>query len=444
MLNYLDHRTLGRRRLHVVALTILFFAQHGLAQEGSEARQILRAGMIGLDTSHVIAFTRVFNDPQAKGELHDIQVVAGYPGGTDFPPSATRVEGFTEQLRGMGIEIVDSIPQLLEKVDVVLLESVDGRPHLEQVLPVLKAGKPVFIDKPVAGSLQDAIAIFEAAKLYEVPVFSSSSIRFHAAPQRIRNGEIGEVLGCDTHGPCSIEPSHPDLFWYGIHGVEGLFTCMGTGCDVVTRVTTDDFDMVVGRWKNGRIGSFRGLRAGKIKSGGIAFGSQAVLSYEHSGGYQPMLVEVAKFFRTGQPPVSAEETIEIMAFMEAADESKRRGGAPVSIDHVMSIARKSTAWKGQWNGGGEHGGELRCLARNISGNDWEATFTGYCDRKFVYEVNMKGKQEGDQVVFRGEADLGDKDGGPYQWTGEIVGQAFVGRYSSESGKKGTFKMERPQ
>ncbi len=121
MLNYLDHRTLGRRRLHVVAITILFVAQYGFAGEDSEARKILRAGMIGLDTSHVIAFTRVFNDPKAKGELRDIQVVAGYPGGTDFPPSATRVERFTEQLRGMGIEIVESIPQLLEKVDVVLL-----------------------------------------------------------------------------------------------------------------------------------------------------------------------------------------------------------------------------------------------------------------------------------------------------------------------------------
>lgn len=315
----------------------------GLAETTDEPAEVLRAGMIGLDTSHVIAFTRTFNAPDAPADLGGIKIVAGYPGGTDFPPSATRVERFTEQLRDMGVEIVDSIPALLEKVDVVLLESVDGRPHLEQVLPVLQAGKPVFIDKPVAGSLRDAIAIYEAAKRYDVPVFSSSSLRFHEAPQQVRNGKIGDVLGCDTFGPCPIEPSHPDLFWYGIHGVEGLFTCLGTGCESVTRVTTDDYDLVVGRWKDGRIGTFRGLRKGKIESGGTAFGSKAILPFRQSGGYRPLLVEVAKFFHTGKPPVSAEETIEIFAFMEAADESKRAGGVAVSIESVVEKARKSIA-----------------------------------------------------------------------------------------------------
>jgi hypothetical protein len=314
------------------------------ARAQEPAPRVLRAGLIGLDTSHVIAFTREFNNPKRTGELAGVQVVAGYPGGTDFPPSATRVEKFTQQLRDMGIDIVASIPELLPKVDVVLLESVDGRPHLEQVLPVLKAGKPVFIDKPVAASLKDTLAIFEAAKRYNVPVFSSSSLRFQEGAQQVRAGKIGAVLGCDMYGPCPIEPSHPDLFWYGIHGVEGLFTCMGTGCESVTRVTSKNFDLVVGRLKDGRLGSYRGLRGGKIESGGTAFGKDAILSFGRGGGgYRPLLVEIAKFFRTGKPPVSAEETIEIVAFMEAADESKRRGGAPVAIADVLAKARSAAS-----------------------------------------------------------------------------------------------------
>src|SRR5215510_14631366 len=120
----------------------------------------LRAGMIGLDTSHVPAFAKIFNNPQAAGDLSGIKIVAGYPGGTDIPASRDRVKGFTEQLRGMGIEIVETIPQLLEKVDVVLLESVDGRIHLQEAIPVIKAGKPMFIDKPLAGTLAAAITIF--------------------------------------------------------------------------------------------------------------------------------------------------------------------------------------------------------------------------------------------------------------------------------------------
>src|SRR4026208_2474541 len=115
----------------------------------------LRAGMIGLDTSHVPAFAKIFNNPKASGDIAGIKVVAGYPGGTDIPASRDRVKGFTEQLRGMGIEIVETIPQLLAKVDVVLLESVDGRIHLQEAVPVIKAGKPLFIDKPAAGSLAD-------------------------------------------------------------------------------------------------------------------------------------------------------------------------------------------------------------------------------------------------------------------------------------------------
>src|SRR5262247_1539824 len=156
----------------------------------------LRAGMIGLDTSHVPAFAKLFNGPKATGDLAGIKIVAGYPGGTDIPASRDRVKGFTEQLRGMGIEIVDTIPQLLEKVDVVLLESVDGRIHLQEAVPVIKAGKPLFIDKPAAGSLADAIAIYELARKHDVPCFSSSSLRFAPGIQELlKNEKLGTIVG---------------------------------------------------------------------------------------------------------------------------------------------------------------------------------------------------------------------------------------------------------
>jgi hypothetical protein len=323
-----------------LACAVLTSAEAVAADDSSPP---LRAGLIGLDTSHVIAFTKILNDPEETGELAGVRVVAGYPGGTDIPASRDRVEKFTQQLREMGVEIVDSIPELLQRVDVVLLESVDGRPHREQALPVIKAGKPLFIDKPVAGSLVDAVAIYQAAKQHNVPVFSSSMTRFQTGVQAIRSGDIGEVLGCDAYGPCSLEPNHPDLFWYGVHGVEALFTCMGTGCETVTRVTSDNFDLVVGKWSDGRIGCYRGLRKGKTAMGGTAFGSREIRSFLATEGYRPLLVEIAKFFRTGQPPVSAAETVEMFAFMEAADESKRRGGEPVSVASVLVQARKALA-----------------------------------------------------------------------------------------------------
>jgi predicted dehydrogenase len=329
--------------LMIAGLMFARFAMAGEDQDDQSAKP-LRAGMIGLDTSHVVAFTQLLNAPEPKPELAGVRVVAAYPGGSaDLPASHDRVAGYTKDLREkFGVAIVDSIDELLSRVDVVLLESVDGRPHLEQAKPVLQAHKPVFIDKPVAGSLADAIAIFELARTTGTPCFSSSSLRFSAGIAGMRqNAKVGEVLGCDAYGPCSLEEHHPDLFWYGIHGVEALFTIMGTGCEKVTRIHTDGSELAAGVWKGGRIGTFRGLRQGHHDYGATVFGTKGVTPSGGYGGYEPLVVEIVKFFKTGKPPVSAEETIEIFAFMEAADESKRQGGKPVDLASVTAKARAS-------------------------------------------------------------------------------------------------------
>lgn len=331
----------------IVVLTLILspLATLVLSAE-SPSGKVLRAGMIGLDTSHVNAFTNIFNDPNATGEVAHVRVVAGYPGGTDIPASRDRVERFTQDLKKKGIEIVDTIPELLKKVDVVLLESVDGRIHLEEAIQVIQARKPLFIDKPVAGSLSDAIAIYELAKRYDVPCFSSSSIRFGQNIQSLLdNDQVGDIIGCSTWGPCSYQEGTPDMFFYGIHGIEGLFTVMGPGCVSVTRAATDGTDHLTGVWSDGRIGTFRGLRRGKSGYGVTAFGSQGIVTVGRSGGYEQLCQQIAVFFQTGKPPVSPEETLEIFAFMEAADESKRLGGIPVKLAEVLARARKEAFTK---------------------------------------------------------------------------------------------------
>jgi len=291
-----------RYRIAVPAIGCFLAILFSIPADGQESAKPLRAGIIGLDTSHVEAFTKLLNNPNAKGPLAGVKVVAAYPGGSpDVAASRDRVAGFTKKLRDdFGVEIVDSIDTLLPKVDVILLESVDGRPHLEQVKPVLKAHKPVFIDKPVAGSLADAIQIYQLAAETRTPCFSSSSLRFSPKIAAMRNDpKVGDVLGCDAYGPCSLEAHHPDLFWYGVHGVETLFTIMGPGCESVTRTHTPDTDLVTGIWKGGRVGTFRGIRKGKADYGAMVFGSKGVAPSGGSGGYEPLVVEICKFFRTG-------------------------------------------------------------------------------------------------------------------------------------------------
>ncbi|NOY43502.1 MAG: Gfo/Idh/MocA family oxidoreductase [Planctomycetes bacterium] len=317
----------------LIVILALMFTAKSVAEDKA-------IGIIGLDTSHAIAFTKDINGSPEKPGIKGYRVVAVYPKGSpDIESSLSRVPGYTVQMKEMGIEIVPTIDELLEKVDYVLLETNDGRPHLEQVLPVIAAGKPVFVDKPIAGSLVDAVAIFAAAEKANVPLFSSSSLRYGKDSQAVRGGSIGEVQHCETHSPCKIEKNHPDLFWYGIHGVESLFTVMGTGCETVQRRTEDGKVVVEGTWKGGRTGIYREGKG----YGGSAKGAKGEATVGSYDGYRPLVVEIIKFFGTGKPPVSAEETLEIYTFMEAADESKRQGGKAVSMSEVLEKAKKEAA-----------------------------------------------------------------------------------------------------
>ena len=323
--------------LLLLAIAITPLPRVGCAEE--EAK-VFRLGMIGLDTSHVIAFTSYLNDPKNKTGC---RVVVGYPGGSpDFPASANRVEKFTQQLQEkFGLEIVDSIEELCQKVDGVMLESVDGRPHLEQAKLVIAAGKPLWVDKPVADDLADVIELFRLAKENNVPCWSSSAARFGEGVVDARDSEaLGQIVACDVFGSSSWAEKHPSLYLYGIHAVEPLFTVMGPGCETVQRIKTDGVDLVVGVWKGGRIGTFRDLRGGKTDFTTIIYGKNKTITAK-SSGYSPLLKQIVKFFQTGNPPVPAEETIEIYAFMSAADASQAQGGAPVSIAELIKDRPKN-------------------------------------------------------------------------------------------------------
>ncbi len=332
--------------MRIAKLGVLLLLCPFLLLASNQPNDVTRIGIIGLDTSHSIAFTKLLNSPDAGSDFAGYQVVAAYPHGSrDIESSVNRIPRYTEQIQKFGVSIVQSIDELLNQVDVVLLETNDGRRHLEQALQVFQSGKPVFIDKPVAASLVDAFAIYQAAEHYNVPVFSASSLRFMSTAQAVRNGSIGTVHRAVAYSPASLEETHPDLYWYGIHGVETLFTLMGTGCQYVQRMFTDSTDVVTGKWENGRVGTFIGTRSGQHGYGGLAFGSEAITEIGPYEGYGALVKEIIRFFETGKPPVAPEETIEIFAFMTAADMSKYQNGSPVDISQVLRYARVSAQEK---------------------------------------------------------------------------------------------------
>jgi len=304
------------------------------AVSAAAAATDLRLGFVGTDTSHVTAFTEMLNDPASADHVAGARVVAAYKGGSpDIESSRTRIDKFTAELRDRWhVKMVGSIEELCSQVDAVMLTSVDGRAHLEQARAVIAAHKPLFIDKPLASTLADAREIAKLAKEAGVAWFSSSSMRFGG----VASLRAADLEGAMTWGPGPLEEHHQlDLAWYAIHPIEMLYTLMGTGCQEVTRISTADSDVIVGKWKGGRIGTVRALRPygnyGAVVYHKNAKGQAGEVAAKVDGGYAPLVREIVRFFETGKPPVSNEETLEIFAFLDAAQRSKEAGGKPVAI-----------------------------------------------------------------------------------------------------------------
>jgi hypothetical protein len=321
--------------------------EHAAFAQPAGSQASIRIGLIGLDTSHAGAFTQLLNDPSRPDHVPGARVVAAYKGGSpDVEASANRIEKFTAELRDKWqIELVDSIEELVRRVDAVMLTSVDGRIHLKQARPVIAARKPLFIDKPLSASTRDALELARLARESGTPVFSSSSLRFNDDVVAIKGDpRVAEVKGAITWGPATLEPHHPDLFWYGVHAVEILYTFMGPGCERVSRVHTPGADLASCQWKDGRIGVVRGIRDGASAYGHVVFGPKAIVSAPAApaatagvkrSSYYGLVSAMIDFFRTGKAPVPLEETVEMMAFMEAADLSKARNGAAVALSEVL-------------------------------------------------------------------------------------------------------------
>lgn len=319
-------------------------ATAGSLLPAADKSRVLRLGIIGLDTSHVTVFTKYFNrDNSTDRQLQGVRVVAALPAGNpDFPLSRDRLARFTKEVSDLDVEIVSSLDELLSQVDGVMLESVDGTQHLEQAIPVFEAGIPVFIDKPLAASLQDVLAIAKLGEQHEVPWFTASSSRFTPGYPELRNNErIGEILGCDAYSQARAAIGHPDLFWYGMHGVDLLYSLMGPGCQEVTAVQTQYTEKVTGTWEQGRVGTYRAIRehTGKTGLGATVFGKKEIVHVNNYYNYYPLAVAITEFFKTRQSPVPVQEMVEVFSYLAAAEESKRLQGVPVKLRDVLEAAR---------------------------------------------------------------------------------------------------------
>ena len=297
----------------------------------------IRIGLVGLDTSHCLAFTRILLDKESEYYLPGAQIVGAYPGGSQwFALSRERVKDFTNALETRyTIPMVTDIAELADQVDALMLLSGDGRQHPEQFRK-MAAGKPVFIDKPLAVSTLEAGAIFSLARKTGTPIFSCSSLRYAAGITGAADLH-GRLLSCEVYGPAQIFPDYPGLFWYGVHSVDMLFSFMGTGCRRVRCLSYPEMELIVGEWQDGRLGLVRGTRFERNEFGCLLHTSEGIFCHKalDTPPYYYLLMEkILAFFRTGISPVSPEEAFEVIAFIDAAHQSAAENGRAIETAAV--------------------------------------------------------------------------------------------------------------
>ena len=311
----------------------------GLAFAGTANAAEMRVGIIGLDTSHSLAFTKHLNVTREKPEYQGFRVTVAYQWGSrDIVSSTNRYPEYCAKVKEMGVRLVDSLDELLSECDAVLLETNDGREHLAQATAAFKARKRVFIDKPLAADFAESYRICEVARALGGEFFTSSALRYVTKVREARAGAFGAIRGADCWTCISYEPTHSRFYWYGIHAAEPLYALLGTGCEAVTCLSGEDGDVAVGRWKDGRLGVMRGLSVSRKGApyGGVIFTEKGSVDMGTYEGYATELAAILEFFKTGVAPVTPEESLEVMAFMRAAELSRERGGAPVTIAEVFA------------------------------------------------------------------------------------------------------------
>lgn len=336
----------------------------------SAGEKFVRVGILGLDNYQGLAYAELFNSPKADGELAGVKVVAALPtGSADYPESQALIDRWKQTFARFGnpaekgifkdyqpVEMVDSVEALLSKCDAVVIGSLDGRLHVKEAEPVLRAGKRLYVIRPLAASLEDAAAIFKLAEQYQTPMFSTSQHRYSPGFSGMReHPEVGRVLGCDVYGGYEVKGPKADDFIRPLHSLETLYAIMGPGVETVACTSTPTAESLTLRWQDGRVGTYRGIKQGAVKYSATVFGDKGVSTagiYGHGVpvrgvvptkdkymGYEGISRQIGLFFKGGPPPVSPAETLEIFAVMEAAERSKAQGGAAILTADVLKSIR---------------------------------------------------------------------------------------------------------
>ncbi|WP_263409435.1 Gfo/Idh/MocA family oxidoreductase [Terriglobus tenax] len=299
--------------------------------------QDLRLGIVGTDSTHAVEFTRTFNDASAPNHTAGAHVVAAYRGGNPaLTLSRDRIERISTTLsHELSIPFVTAIAELCPKVDGILILSVDPASRVREFEQAASCGKPVFLDKPLGGSLPDALRLSRIAARKHVAWFTASALRYSITTPPV------SLQAAELWGPGDLgRPDQGytlDLAWYGIHTLEAMYALLGPGVTQVSRTQHGDADTLHCIWQDGRTATVHLIRP-DYSFGALLFqqGANQPERIDLKVSYPALLQQVVLFMKTGKPPVSSEETLEVFRLMQASQVSLRHHGALTALSYPTS------------------------------------------------------------------------------------------------------------
>ena len=287
----------------------------------------LRIGIIGLDSSHTIEFTRRFQAPDCPPDqrVAGVTVTRCMRFETPFQDRAG-LDNRQQELEGWGVEVTEDFDTAVAGADAVMIEINDPNLHLEYVRRCAGLGVPLFLDKPLAQDLAAGLEIARIAAEHDLRVCSASSLRFAAGLQDAC-AALPAPRHVTTFGPINRAAAGSSIVWYGVHAVEMLVRAIGRGASMVSTHRWDEDAVLVVEYADGRTGVVELCVGGGY--GGVLRSGHDVVPYtvDHAGIYPALLNELVPFLAGGASPVPLEDAVEVIAILDAAERSSQAGGA---------------------------------------------------------------------------------------------------------------------
>ena len=252
---------------------------------------MLNLGLVGVNTSHADAFSRIFNGDDEKPP-----VVEGARISHIWGNDTERVETLSAT-HSIPNRMADS-REMIGSIDGVLIvdDTGGGATHADLARPFLEAKLPVFVDKPMTTRYADAVSLFDLAEANGAPLMSCSALRFPV--------ELGDTRAAfDSAGTLSsiISVGPGEWFYYGIHAVELLGTITDDRPQWVQRLAFDEKDVAIVAYDSGLVAVVETLRDAAYTFHITAFGADGLAAMEVTdmpGFYANTMREVVRMMET--------------------------------------------------------------------------------------------------------------------------------------------------